>query len=196
MTEKHPSRFLAALGVVCAAASLAGCSTLPFASSSADERACLMRAMYFESDRSSEDGLRAVGTVVMNRVASPQFPKTICGVVGQPGQFAAGVLSKPMRPDEEELVARIADQTLAGKREAAVGDAMFFHRAGLTFPYKNMHYVLVAGGNAFYEKRQTPGFGRAIDVAARVDPTPATIDNIILLAYANPPTAEHRGLSK
>jgi len=33
-----------------------------------------------------------------------------------------------------------------------VGNAQFFHTAGLTFPYNNMHYVLVAGGNAFYEK--------------------------------------------
>ena len=63
---------------------------------------------------------------------------------------------------------------------------MFFHRAGLTFPYKNMHYVLVAGGNAFYEKRQTPGFGRAIVGAARVHPTPVRIGDIILLAYAPP----------
>ena len=53
-----------------------------------DERTCLVRAMYFESNRSSRDGLMAVGTVVMNRVASQCFPNTICGVVGQPGQFA------------------------------------------------------------------------------------------------------------
>jgi spore germination cell wall hydrolase CwlJ-like protein len=32
-------------------------------------------------------------------------------------------------------------------------DAMFFHTAGLKFKYDNMHYVAVAGGNAFYEKR-------------------------------------------
>ncbi len=49
----------------------------------ADERTCLVRAMYFESNRSSRDGLMAVGTVVMNRVASPRFPTTICGVVGR-----------------------------------------------------------------------------------------------------------------
>jgi spore germination cell wall hydrolase CwlJ-like protein len=36
--------------------------------------------MYFESNRSSRDGLMAVGTVVMNRVASPLCPNTICGV--------------------------------------------------------------------------------------------------------------------
>ncbi len=108
--------------------------------------------MYFESNRSSEDGLLAVGTVVMNRVASPAYPKTICGVVGQPGQFDSGVLWKPMQSDEERRVERIADEILAGKRETAVGDAMFFHQTGLSFPYTNMHYVLVAGGNAFYQK--------------------------------------------
>ena len=30
----------------------------------------------------------------------------------------------------------------------------FFHMAGLRFSYANMHYVTVAGGNAFYEKRK------------------------------------------
>ena len=60
------------------------------------ERTCLMRAMYFESNRSSRDGMIAVGTVVMNRVNSTAYPKTICGVVGQPNQFAPGVLTKPM----------------------------------------------------------------------------------------------------
>ena len=30
---------------------------------------------------------------------------------------------------------------------------MFFHTAGYSFPYRNMHYVVVAGGNAFYQKR-------------------------------------------
>ena len=50
---------------------------------SSSERDCLIRAMYFESNRSSRDGLMAVGTVVMNRMASPVYPNTICGVVGQ-----------------------------------------------------------------------------------------------------------------
>src|SRR5690606_32990949 len=32
-------------------------------------------------------------------------------------------------------------------------NAMHFHTAGLKIPYKNIHYLQVAGGNAFYEKR-------------------------------------------
>ena len=122
--------------------------------SSFGARNCLMRAMYFESNRSSREGLLAVGTVVMNRVKSPRFPSSVCAVVGQPKQFAPGVLSRKMQGDKEEL-AELADAILAGKRHQGVERAKFFHMAGLRFPYKNMHYVLVAGGNAFYEKRSS-----------------------------------------
>ncbi|MCL6229937.1 cell wall hydrolase [Bartonella bilalgolemii] len=136
------------------------------------ERQCLMRAMYFESNRSSREGMIAVGTVVMNRVNSSAYPKTICGVVGQRKQFAPGVLTRPML--EKASVARVkeaADAVLRGERDKKSKNAMFFHTAGLSFPYKNMHYVRVAGGNAFYEKRlhdgslQVPVNDRPYDVA-------------------------------
>ena len=56
----------------------------------ANQRQCLVRAMYFESNRSSTDGMLAVGSVVMNRVKSPEFPDTICGVVGRAAPVRAG----------------------------------------------------------------------------------------------------------
>lgn len=116
------------------------------------EKECLVRAMYFESNRSSEEGLLAVGTVVMNRVASPKFPDTICKVVGQPNQFANGVMTRPMTSSALPKIEDTAGAVLRGKRHRAVGSAMFFHAEGYTFPYTNMHYVTVAGGNAFYKK--------------------------------------------
>ncbi len=119
----------------------------------ANDRECLARAMFFESNRSSRDGLVAVGTVVMNRLGSDQYPDTICGVVGQKNQFAPGVLSRPMKSEALPDVMAAADAVLKGERHPGVREAKFFHQAGLTFPYKNMHYVLEAGGNAFYEKR-------------------------------------------
>lgn len=118
-----------------------------------DEKECLVRAMYFESNRSSESGMLAVGTVVMNRVDSSRFPNTICSVVGAPRQFAPGVLSREMvetRP--VALASSVADRILRGERHPGVRSAKFFHQAGLTFPYNNMNYVLEAGGNAFYIK--------------------------------------------
>ena len=118
------------------------------------ERDCLGRAMYFEAKRSEADGLLAVGTVVMNRFEAPSSPGSICGVVGQPRQFAAGVLTKPMAAKDIQKVADVTDAVLDGARHPAVGRAMHFHVAGRRFPYDNMHYVAEAGGNVFYEKRK------------------------------------------
>ncbi|RRI06303.1 cell wall hydrolase [Mesorhizobium tamadayense] len=117
------------------------------------DKECLQRAMFFESNRSSRDGMIAVGTVVMNRLRSGQHGSTICEVVGERGQFAPGVLTRPMNskalPDVEEA----AEAVLKGERKAKLKNTMYFHTAGLRFPYNNMHYTMVAGGNAFYEKR-------------------------------------------
>ena len=47
------------------------------------ESECLARAIYFESRGESIKGQAAVAEVVLNRVAAPSFPKSICGVVNQ-----------------------------------------------------------------------------------------------------------------
>jgi spore germination cell wall hydrolase CwlJ-like protein len=117
------------------------------------DRECLARAMFFESNRSSREGMVAVGTVVMNRLRSGQHGDTICGVVGEPKQFAPGVLSRQMNSKALPDVMAAADAVLKGERAPKLKNAMHFHTAGLKFPFKNMHYIEVAGGNAFYEKR-------------------------------------------
>jgi spore germination cell wall hydrolase CwlJ-like protein len=95
----------------------------------------------------------AVGTVVMNRVNDRKFPNSVCGVVGAKNQFAPGVMWKKMNEGRSLALARqMAEKIMRGYRHPGVGNAKFFHTAGYTFPYTNMHYVLVAGGNAFYEK--------------------------------------------
>lgn len=109
--------------------------------------------MFFESHRSSHEGMVAVGTVVMNRVDSPRYPDSICAVVGQKNQFAPGVMSRAMNSPALPDVEAAASAVLSGKRHPKVHSAKFFHQAGLSFPYRNMHYVLEAGGNAFYERR-------------------------------------------
>lgn len=145
-----------ALCLVLGALAISGCSRQvegPRMSFAESEVECLARAMYFESIRSSRDGMVAVGTVVMNRVDSPDFPGTVCGVVGQPNQFAPGVLSREMRGEAALLARETAVATLSGERHPHVTRARFFHAATYRAGYNNMHYVLTAGGNAFYEKR-------------------------------------------
>ena len=47
------------------------------------EENCLARAVYFESRSESDLGQLAVAKVILNRVKSPEYPKSICGVVYQ-----------------------------------------------------------------------------------------------------------------
>nr|WP_223477120.1 cell wall hydrolase [Oricola indica] len=47
------------------------------------ELACLATAIYFEARGEPERGQKAVAQVILNRVASKAYPKTICGVVYQ-----------------------------------------------------------------------------------------------------------------
>ncbi|CAN7282446.1 cell wall hydrolase [Rhizobium rhizogenes] len=137
----------------------------------AKDRDCLKRVMYFESEHSDHDGYMAVGTVVMNRLTSGAYANSICGVVAQERQFAPGVMTRLVRPEAAPELDTAATAILRGERHAGVKDAMFFHTNGLKFPYNNMHYVAIAGGNAFYEKRgrdgelQTPAPLPAYEVA-------------------------------
>lgn len=123
----------------------------------AQDRECLKRAMYAESKHSDHDGYMAVGTVVTNRLTSAAYPKTICGVVTQERQFAPGVMTGMISPNAEPELDAAADAILHGERHPGVQDAMFFHTLGLKYPYPNMHYVVAAGGNIFYEKRAADG---------------------------------------
>jgi len=158
------------------------------------EKDCLVRAMYFESNRSSETGLLSVGTVVMNRVESPRYPETICGVVGAPRQFASGVLTRPMAARDLPKVEAIAADILDGRRSAAVGAAKHFHMAGMRFSYANMHYVTVAGGNAFYLKGERPERRRieepSYQLAAVAAPEPlVTTSSTVPTSFATAPLA-------
>jgi spore germination cell wall hydrolase CwlJ-like protein len=184
-------RLTRALAISAAALCAAGCAAQPkvaavsqsrsFSFTAAD-RDCMARAMYFESHRSADEGMLAVGTVVANRVESGRYGASVCDVVSQKRQFAPGVMTRTMEGEAAERARRAADAVLSGKRHPGVRKAMFFHTAGLKFRYPNMHYVLVAGGNAFYEKRSADtqvaqaenAKSRALALAyARVDPTAA-----------------------
>ncbi|WP_448951000.1 cell wall hydrolase [Labrys neptuniae] len=188
-------RFLAIATVTSA---LGGCALFSSSrvASTTNERECLARAMYFESNRSSDDGMLAVGTVVMNRVESGRYPRSICGTVGQRVQFAPGVLTKRMNDAGRERAFRVADQVISGKRYPGMSkNVHFFHTAGYTYPYSNMHYVAVAGGNAFYEKRRRDGSPAAPPVMmaqAEMPPLPAPTTVVAAADPVPAPTLRHR----
>ncbi|MAM61657.1 cell wall hydrolase [Maritimibacter sp. UBA3975] len=161
-------RWTGTVALVVVVATVAGCAKRNDTQFSTKDHECMSRAMYFESNRSSRDGMVAVGSVVMNRVASDDFPNNVCGVVGQRGQFAPGVMSKKMT--EEASVARVSEAAaavLSGERHPHTGNARFFHALYYRANYDNMHYVASAGGNAFYEKRHPSAVTQPTPVANR-----------------------------
>lgn len=51
---------------------------------------CLTSAIYHEAAREPQDGQRAVARVILNRLASPAFPKSLCAVVYEGAQRTTG----------------------------------------------------------------------------------------------------------
>jgi len=97
---------------------------------------------------SSYDGMLAVGTVIMNRIASSRFPNTLKGVVYQSGQFGpvssvklARVLAKG--PNSSSYAA--AQEVLGGKRVEEVKNCLYFNGDRWT-----NHPGVNIGGNIFW----------------------------------------------
>ncbi len=95
---------------------------------------CLREALYFEARGESLQGQFAVAEVILNRVDSPRFPKSICGVVHQSGggscQFSYICDGKAeVMADRRSLdrAGRIARLMLDGAPRQLTGGATFFH---------------------------------------------------------------------
>ena len=75
----------------------------------------LARAINGEARGEPFEGQVAVGAVILNRVKNSKFPKTIAGVIYQPGAFTAvddGQISVPIDP--KSTVVKAARDALAG----------------------------------------------------------------------------------
>ena len=117
-----------------------------------DELECLVRTISNEARGEPYEGKLAVAQVVMNRVASPLFPDTICGVVYQRHQFSNIRRHQPVRsgPLWDRMV-EIAIDARNGVSEPVVGDALFFH-AGYVRPRfsRTRERVAQVGAHIFY----------------------------------------------
>ena len=76
--------------------------------SSVNEVQLLARAINGEARGESYEGQVAVGAVILNRTKDPNFPKTIAGVIYQPGAFTAvddGQINVPIESGSSVLKA-------------------------------------------------------------------------------------------
>lgn len=95
------------------------------------EQHCLATAIYYEARAESLAGQLAVGRVIVNRAASGRFPRSLCGVVTQPGQFSfvrGGRLPEANKNDAQWRNARaLAQIALDNEWESQAEGALFFH---------------------------------------------------------------------
>ena len=116
------------------------------------ELECMAKVVHHEAANQSLQGQLAVAQLILNRLKSPLFPKTICAVVNQPGQFfSTRAWPAPVhspRWHTSVAIARIARE--ANMPEIAPG-ALFYHAAYVT-PSWSKRRVKVGriGENVFY----------------------------------------------
>lgn len=108
---------------------------LPTASGDA-EWACLTEALYFEARGEALRGQMAVAEVILNRVESPRYPNSICGVVNQGShrktgcQFSFKCDGAPERFSERKAydrVGKIARMMIDGRERVLTDGATHYH---------------------------------------------------------------------
>jgi N-acetylmuramoyl-L-alanine amidase len=117
------------------------------------EQACLATAVYFEAKGEPLKGQLGVAHVILNRIHSGRFPRSVCGVVRQPGQFSfvhGGHLPRIAHGGAQWATAvAIADIALAGDAPAPAPKALFFH-ARYVAPGWHLTRVAAIGNHVFY----------------------------------------------
>lgn len=95
---------------------------------------CLRKALYFEARGEGLKGQYAVAEVILNRVASAQYPNSVCEVVGQSGSgscqfsYACDGASDAMHERSAvEVAGRIAAVMLNGGSRDLTAGATYFH---------------------------------------------------------------------
>jgi N-acetylmuramoyl-L-alanine amidase len=117
------------------------------------EEKCLASAIFYEARSESFEGQLAVAQVILNRVESGRFARSICGVVLQPGQFsfvrggAIPTIAKVSTDWREALaIARIAQAKL---HRSGADNALFFHATRVS-PKWRLSRVASIGNHVFY----------------------------------------------
>jgi len=151
---------------------------------------CLTQAIYYEAASESDAGERAVAQVVLNRMRSPIFPHTICGVVYQGSQQRTGCqfsftcdgsLARQPSIAGWARARRIALAALSGSIERSVGLSTHYH-ANYVVPYwaDSLDKVATIGAHIFYTMRgglgRPAGFGERYNAGGEAPPTVLPVD--------------------
>ena len=127
---------------------------------SSRELDCLTQAVYYEARGEPASGQAAVAQVVLNRLRSPIFPKTVCSVVFQGAarstgcqfSFACdGSLRRRREPAAWRRAQEVAANALSGVVMAAVGNATHYHNLTVSPNWgPSLLRVTQVGSHLFY----------------------------------------------
>ena len=130
----------------------------------ADSLHCLTEALYFEARGESLEGQVAVAEVILNRVDSPLYPRTVCGVVKQRGgggcqfSYVCRGTTKMREKQAADLAGRIARAMLDGAPRVLTDGATHFHTRGVR-PSWSKRFARTAsiGAHLFYRQPGAKG---------------------------------------
>ena len=122
-----------------------------------EDRYCLAQNIYFEAGNQSLIGKLAVGLVVVNRVKSPRYPNTICGVVRQRKQFSWVDDAKSNNPTKDSAwddSLRLSEELLKGKGDFLGFEDVTHYHANYVNPRwsKEMQEVAKIDQHIFYRR--------------------------------------------
>lgn len=124
---------------------------------SREDLQCLTEALYHEARGEGRQGQRAVAEVILNRVDSGSFPRTVCGVINQPSQFSYTIGgTKPIRNKAAFLRAQdIANEALSGAPRELTGGATYFHTPAVRPAWsRRFQRTVQIGRHIFYRGNQ------------------------------------------
>lgn len=146
---------------------------------------CLSMAVYYEAASESYSGQQAVAQVVLNRVAHPAYPASVCGVVFQGSerktgcQFTFTCDGSLQRTPSRQGWARaqsVALGALAGEVYRPIGLATHYH-TNYVNPYwaASLEYITSIGAHRFYRWKGGAGSAGAFSQGyAGYEPAAAT----------------------
>jgi spore germination cell wall hydrolase CwlJ-like protein len=114
---------------------------------------CLVANVYHEARGESVLGQAAVAYVTLNRVRSPAYPDSVCGVVWQKGQFSWTEDGKSDRMTDLDAIGKAVDIALAasrGKIKDPTGGSLHYYAHEKVRPeWSKAGYRLIVGEHTF-----------------------------------------------
>lgn len=120
---------------------------------------CLALAMYWEARGEGTLGMKAVGSVVLNRVGHRNFPDSVCRVVFQGGEtppcqfswWCDGKSDRPSNAAQWRHALHTAEDLLTRRRTDPTRGALYFHSTSIVSKWhRRQHPTVRIGRHRFY----------------------------------------------